>query len=169
MNKLYIYVTFGAFLAVMSGLGGAAQSQPLTLVGAWRLISYETRDAKGRIDYPLGEHVRGQLVYDTRSHMSVQIMKDGRPTFVSNDFARGTDTEARAALEGYVAYFGTYVMNPAKHTVVHHIQGALFPNFVGGDQVRNYTFENGRLVLSTPPILWRGEPQEFVLVWERLR
>ena len=97
-----------------------------------------------------------------------EIMREGRPAFVSNDFARGTDTEARAALEGYVAYFGTYTMDSAKNTVVHHIDGALFPNFVGGDQVRNYKFENGRLVLSTPPILWRGEPQEFVLVWERL-
>ena len=168
MNKSYTCVTFGAFLAVMSGLAGVAQSQPSTLVGAWRLISYETRDATGRIGYPLGEHVTGQLVYDARSHMSVQIMRDGRPAFVSNDFARGTDIETRAALEGYVAYFGTYTIDSAKHTVAHHVHGALFPNFVGGDQIRNYEFENGRLVLSTPPILWLGEPQEFVLVWEPL-
>ena len=168
MNKSYICMTLGVFLAVMSSVGGAAKSQPSILVGAWRLVSYETKDAKGRIDYPLGEHVTGQLVYDARSNMSVQIMRQDRPAFVSNDFARGTDTEARAALEGYIAYFGTYTMDSAKHTVVHHIRGALFPNFVGGDQIRNYTFENGRLVLSTPPILWRGEPQEWVLVWERL-
>lgn len=166
MNKSYLYLTFAVSLAMMTGLEGAAQSQPI-LVGVWRLDSYHTRGAAGRMDYPIGEHVRGQLLYDSRGNMSVHVMREDRPDFALNDFGRGTDTEVRAAWDGYLAYFGTYTEDSVKHTVTHHIRGALFPNFVGGDQVREDTFENGRLVLSTPPILWRGEPQEFVLVWER--
>ena len=168
MNKSYICLTFVVFLAAMSGLGGAAQSQPSILVGAWKLDSYETRGAKGDIEYPIGKHVRGQLLYDARGDVSVHVMREDRPAFALNDFGRGTDIEVRTAWDGYLAYFGTYTVDSVKHTVTHHIRGALFPNFVGSDQVRNYKFEDGRLVLSTPPILWRGKSREFVLVWERL-
>jgi hypothetical protein len=61
MNKSYIYLTFAAALAVMTGLEGAAQSQSPILVGAWRLDSYHTRGATGQIDYPIWEHIRASF------------------------------------------------------------------------------------------------------------
>ena len=111
---------------------GTAQSQstpPLT--GTWRLVSYEGRDSKGQVQYPLGERVTGQLVYDAGGNMSAQIMKDARSAFASNDAVRGTDREVREAFEGYLGYFGTYAIDPAKRTVTHHVQGSSFPNAIG--------------------------------------
>lgn len=51
-----------------------AQSVP-DLVGTWRLVSYEARDSKGQIQYRLGEHVSGQLIYDSAGNMSAHEVK----------------------------------------------------------------------------------------------
>jgi hypothetical protein len=138
------------------------------LVGTWRIVSYEARDSKGQVQYPLGEHVLGQLVYDTGDNMSAHLMRQDRLVFVSNDPARGTDAEVRAAFESHVSYFGTYTIDPATQTVTHRVRGASYPNWTGHDQIRYYKFEGDHLHLSTPPLVIGGESFEYVLIWERI-
>jgi hypothetical protein len=153
----------------MIALASVLQSEsPRRLVGTWRLLSYEARDSKGQVQYPFGEHVTGQLIYDRDGNMSAHVMNSGRPAFASNDPARGTDAEVRAAFEGYVSYFGTYTIDQAKHTVIHHVRGASYPNWIGNNQIRYYRIENNRLVLSTPPLVLNGQSFEYVLAWERM-
>jgi len=146
------------------GIGTAA-----AFVGAWRLVSLESRDSTGAVELPLGQGVVGQLLYDAAGNMSAIIMKPERPPFASRDLRRGTDTEVRAAFEGFNAYFGTYTIDAAKGTVTHHVRAASYPNWVGEDQVRYYRFDGARLVLSTPPIQIGGRPLTSVLVWERVQ
>ena len=50
------------------------QSGP-SLLGTWRLVSYEARDSEGRVQYPLGENVSGLLVYDGGGNMSAHVME----------------------------------------------------------------------------------------------
>jgi hypothetical protein len=138
------------------------------LVGAWRLVSYEARTASGEIEYPLGQHVVGQLFYDVYGNMSAHVMRVDRPTFASDDSGSGADAEVRAAFEGHTSYFGTYTIDPSTRTVTHHVSGASYPNWMGHDQIRHYRFEGSHLVLSTPPILFRGESLEYILIWERI-
>lgn len=137
--------------------------------GTWRLVSYEARDATGQIQYPIGKHVTGQLIYDAGGNMSAHVMRNDRPNFASNDSGQGTDAEVRAAFEGHTSYFGNYTINPTKQTVTHHVQGSSYPNWIGNDLIRYYKFEGARLILSTPPFMLRGESFEFMLVWERTR
>jgi Lipocalin-like domain len=137
-------------------------------VGAWRLVSFESRDGEGRVHRPLGEDVVGQLLYDAHGNMSAILMRPDRPRFASEDLQRGTDAEVRAAFDGFLAYFGTYTVDAAKATVAHHVRAAAYPNWVGGDQVRHYRFEGPRLVLSTPALQVGGRPLTSTLVWERL-
>jgi hypothetical protein len=137
------------------------------LLGTWRLVSYEARDSTGQRQYPLGEQVTGQLIYDADGNMSAHIMRDDRPTFASNDSGRGTDAEVRAAFEGHFSYFGTYTVDTSEQTVTHHIQGGSYPNLIRNDQVRYYKFDDARLLLSTPPLVLRGQSLEFVVIWER--
>lgn len=158
----------GCIVGLMLASTVAGQSQP-PLVGAWRLVSYEARSSNGKVQYPLGERVSGQLIYDGGGNMSVHLMRDGRPAFEAKDPARGTDAEVRTAFEGYVSYFGTYIVDTAKRTVTHHVQGALYPNWLGNDQLRYYKFEGARLVLSTPPLAYGGQSLEYFLIWERVR
>jgi hypothetical protein len=147
-----------------------AQVHPAeTLLGTWRLVSYEARDSKGQIQSPMGEQVSGQLVYDSAGNMSAHVMRNDRPRFASEDPARGTEAEIRAAVEGHASYFGTYTIDPQSQTVTHHVLGASFPNWVGNDQLRYYRFDGTRLLLSTPPLLWGGQSFEYVLIWERIQ
>src|SRR5262249_52974751 len=107
-------------------------------LGTWTLVSYEARDSTGRVQYPLGEHVTGQLIYEPGGNMSVHIMRLDRPIFASRDSMQGTDTEVRAAFEGHASYFGTYMIDPIKQTLTHHVKGASYPNWIGSDQLRCY-------------------------------
>jgi len=91
----------------------------------------------------------------------------GGTTFASDDAGSGTNTEVRAAFEGHASYFGTYTIDPSARTVTHHVRGASYPNWVGHKQVRYYRIDGVHLVLSTPPIPYRGESLGFVLTWER--
>ena len=140
----------------------------LNLVGTWRLVSCEAKASSGEIRYPLGQHVVGQLFYDIHGNMSGHVMRIDRPTFASDDSGSGTDAEVRAAFEGHTSYFGTYTVDPSARTVTHHVRGASYPNWMGHDQIRYYRPDGSRLVLSTPPILDRGESLEYTLTWERI-
>lgn len=88
------------------------EGQPLgpRLVGHWSLASFEV--ASGNLtEYPFGRDAIGQIIYDSAGHMAVQIMKAARPPFASGDQAVGTAEEVSAALQGYVAYYGTYTVD----------------------------------------------------------
>ena len=121
-------------------------------VGTWRLVSTEHRDSNGSLHYPYGQNPIGILMYDSDGHMSVQIMRRGRPAIVAID--SGTPEESRAAFGGYAAYFGTYDINEQEGSVVHHLEASLLP-WVGGDQKRLFVFSGDRLTLRP-----RREPLE---------
>ncbi len=144
------------------------QSEAPPLVGTWRLLSHEAQDSKGQVQHPWGEHVTGQLIYDGKGNVSAHVLKSDRPAFASNDPARGTDAEVRAAFEGHLSYFGTYTIDQAKQTVIHHIRGASYPNWIGKDQIRYYKIDGNRLLLSTPPLVLNHQSFEYVLIWERI-
>ena len=137
-------------------------------IGTWKLVSSEFRLSDGRVIYPLGSSAVGMLMYDASGHMSAQLMRPDRPAFASGDQAGGTPTEIRSAFEGFTAYFGTYEVNEGKASVIHHVEGSLFPNWVGGDQVRFYEFSPNRLTLSTPPIPMGSQHVTGLLIWERI-
>ena len=107
------------------------------LIGSWRLVSYETTDPAGRKGKPYGDAV-GRISYDANGNMAGQVMRPNRAP------------DESGAYRGYIAYFGTYEVAGDGKSVVHHVQGALNPAWVGGDQVRGVRFDGERLVLSAP-------------------
>ncbi|MEW6751795.1 MAG: alpha/beta fold hydrolase [Candidatus Latescibacterota bacterium] len=139
-----------------------------SIVGTWRLVSFEARDESGEVEHPLGPAPLGQLWYGAEGSMCMLLVRPDRPGFATGDTRRGTDAEVRAAFEGMVGYFGTYSFDPVAGTVTHHVQGACLPNWMGGDQVRNVKLEGGRLTLSTPFFAYGGRKRASVGVWERL-
>jgi hypothetical protein len=79
----------------------------------------------------------------------IQIMKTPPPPpFVSGNHKQPTPDEAKAALAGYVAYFGTYSVDAAKNMVVHHVEGSLAPSFNGTDQPRPFKLSGDRLLIG---------------------
>ena len=79
------------------------------------------------------------------------------PPICCEGSGRGTDAELRAAFEDYGSYFGTYSIDQTRQTVRHQVRGAWYPNWIGHDQVRHFKFDGGRLLLSTPPLIWDGQ------------
>lgn len=120
------------------------------LGGTWKLTAWRRIADDGTVNYPLGPDARGQLVYTSNGQMAVQIMGADRSALATDD-PLGGDVEARAhAYSTYLAYFGTYELQG--ESVVHRIDGSLFPNWCGEEQVRPFTSERSELVLRTPPM-----------------
>jgi hypothetical protein len=138
-------------------------------IGTWILVTSEFRTSAGKVTYPLGEKAMGILIYDSGGRMAAQLMRPDRPEFASGDMRGGTAEENKAAVEGYVAYFGRYDVNGMNGTIVHHVEASLFPNWLGQDQVRSFEFSADAdvLTLKTLPLLSGGQEITGVLVWKR--
>jgi hypothetical protein len=132
------------------------------LVGSWRLLSYETVDPAGRRGRPYAAAV-GRLTYDDRGNMAGQVMRPDRARVA---IGVGNAQTVRAAYIGYIAYFGSYEVAPDGASVVHHVEGALNPEWVGGEQVRKLRFDGEHLVLSAD-VTKNGEIVTHSLTWER--
>jgi hypothetical protein len=139
------------------------------LVGTWRLTSMEARTPSGETKYPWGRAVVGRLTYSSNGQMSVQIMKANRPPFSSEDLEGGTAAEIQAAFDGYHAYFGTYSFDGRARAVIHRVEGSLFPNWMGRKQMRSVKVSARRLILTSSPILFGGQEEVFLTVWDRIK
>ena len=143
----------------------AASSAADKLVGSWKLISYELFTSPGaEVRYPLGRDVVGRITYDSVGRMSVHIMQSGRPRSDGIFSSQGTPEQMIAAYRGYMAYFGTYTVDEARGVLIHKVEGSLYPNNVGTNQQRRYSFSGDRLILEADTDLG-GRTK---LVWERL-
>ncbi|WP_171092329.1 lipocalin-like domain-containing protein [Usitatibacter rugosus] len=126
------------------------------LVGTWRLVSItESRRQESR-----GEKPTGLIYYDDKGNMAVQIMPDRpRAKFAGTS---PTPDEARDAILGYTAYFGTYTVDEKLQTVTHNRAGNIDPSGLG-DFVRRYEF------LSEDKIVLRPLETKGGLTWERVK
>ncbi len=70
-------------------------------------------------------------------------------------------------MQGYVAYYGHCQIDVEQQTLTTDVEGSLYPNWVGGQQVRYYELTDGQLVLKTSPIPFGEEEIIGVLTWER--
>jgi hypothetical protein len=165
--KLVALLVFCAIGLVREGEG--KQTDP-RFIGTWSLATSEFRTTTGTVTYPLGEKAVGLLIYDSGGRMAAQLMRLDRPKFASGDMRKGTPEEIKAAVDGYVAYFGRFEVNSENRTIVHHVEGSLFPNWLGQDQVRSFEFSSDAqvLTLKTPPFLSGGLEVTGVLIWKRL-
>ena len=135
--------------------------------GAWRLLECYGKWSDGRISYPYGREPTGLLMYDGHGSFSGQIVAGGRPAFQSGNLLKGTAEEIKTAFEGYIAYYGTYEVDEVKGQMTHHVEGSLFPNWIGDVQTRIFQFEDERLRLNTLPIKGAKADLTVTLLWER--
>ena len=139
------------------------------LLGVWRLVSYEFRLADGILIRPMGLGVQGLLIYDPSGYMSLHVIDPERPKFTTNDWMSGTAEEAKAALDGCMAYYGTFEVDDVKGTIVHHVEHSSFPNWSGTDREQFYTIEEEQLKLMTMPMVMSNEQLVGQLIWRKVR
>ena len=102
-------------------------------IGTWRLVS---------------DSSTGLMYYDALGNMAAQVMPGrARPKYAG---VQPTPDEAKEALTGYLAYFGSYSVNERAHTITHHRKGNINPGQIDDDAVRRYEFVSGDRLILTP-------------------
>jgi hypothetical protein len=137
-----------------------------SLIGTWRLKSWESRSEDGRVTYPLGPDAVGYLSYTADGFMAGTMMCRDRPPFAGPDLRGGSPVEKAAAVDTYLTYCGRYEVREGM--AIHHIELSLFPNWIGADHERFFELEGDQLTITTPPLQIGGQSVQR-LVWERAR
>lgn len=163
MTRLIFAVAF-----TMLAASDRPSAQQVSVVGTWKLVSYETVTVAGARSLPLGPDLAGLAIYLPNGRVSIQFMRRDRPRFQSGDAWRGTLEEERAAFEGFFSYAGRYTIDTARSVVTHHIEIASAPNYVGIDLERMFSMSGSRLTLRTPQRQLAGQTSSSTLVWERV-
>jgi hypothetical protein len=129
------------------------------LVGTWQLVSYLRN---GQPIREVGEKPVGLIYYDGTGHMAAQIMPDrARPGWALG--GELTPDDAKAAIVGYTAYFGTYTVDERAFTITHHRTGKLNSR-AAVDLIRRYEFLTDDRIVLTP-----AETPTDRLIWDRVK
>lgn len=142
-----------------------AASHPL--VGTWAFVASEWRRADGRHGNPFGDAAVGILTYDAGGFMAAQIMRAGRPP-VPSDVPATIDQAFASAVAGFLAYFGSYVVDDVAGIVTHTVIASSFPPWVGGQHNRRFRIEGETLVLSDDLVTADGVAVAASTTWRRV-
>ncbi len=145
---------------VSDGAEGRVENR---FVGIWRFVAREQRGTDGELMPTEASFQSGFIIYTATGHVAVQLMRGGRQAYPID---QPTGEQAQAALDTYIAYYGTFTVDRAEGTVTHHRQGHLNPTQMT-DAVRSYKFSGNRLMLTMPAGAIAGE-ETTTIVWERV-
>jgi Lipocalin-like domain len=139
------------------------------ILGAWKLVSYVEEPVEGEPhQFPLGLEPTGLILYTTDGFMSAQLMKPGRMPFSSGDVFNGTPKEHVEQGSGYMAYSGPYLVDETHSMVTHCLYVSLFPNWLGGSQMRIAKIDGDTLeIRSKAPFKSGGKFVHGHVTWRR--
>jgi hypothetical protein len=124
-----------------------SQTTPKELVGTRKLVSITVEYDGKKMDF-FGADPQGQLTFDPNGRFSVMITRCDVPKFATNSRDAGTSEENKAAVQGSIAYFGTYSVSEADNVIKYHIDGSTYPNWQGTDQERLFKLSGDELTLT---------------------
>jgi len=137
-----------------SGGSGGTQKQTERIEGRWKLLKAEDLRPDGSVGrLPWGEHPVGSIVVD-RGACYVQIMSSDTPSFTAATPA--TEQMKAALLSSYIAYSGPCTIDESAGSVTLKVAAAWRPDYVGTEQKRFFTFDNGKLIFGPAPNSMRG-------------
>jgi Lipocalin-like domain len=120
---------------------GVAQQKSLKdqLVGTWTLASWEQVLPDGSKLQRYGTNPKGIAVFEANDRMFLMFARPDLPKIASNNLSTPTSEEAKALVNGSLAYFGTYTVSEADKAISLRLDASTFPNQVGSDQKRTIT------------------------------
>ena len=119
------------------------------LIGSWKLIDWTVEMQGNRVVKPFRGRATGVLTYTDEGRMVASLMRTDRDPIGTRSFAEAKALERASAAAGYLSYAGTYEI--VGDEVYHHVDLSLFPDWVGGTQVRHIewiTNEDGTVDLE---------------------
>ena len=144
-----------------------AQNTP-SIVGNWCLESLHIRHPNQAESIPIwGEKPLGQLTYTADGRMSAVLCKAGQTTRHSSAGAESHEEQASLYRHSY-GYAGRYSLT--NEGVIHHVEVAADPNWIGTDQHRIAQVNHDQLTITTEAIASVVDPNPvaYVAIWTRL-
>jgi len=167
MNRLGAFATTSIALLCLAfpRSDAFAQGKPLKeqLVGTWTMVSNVNTHPDGTKYEALGPNPQGVFVLDANGNFVITLLGAARRKFASNNRLEGTADENKAAVQGSIAYFGTYTVNEADHTLNFH---CTFPNWDGTSQKRSVTITGDEMKYTNMAASGGGKAE---LVWKRAK
>ena len=125
-----------------------------SIIGTWRLVAATAKDANGTpLPPPYGGQGMGRVSFTAAGRM-MAVTCDGR-----SELPPGTRRE-------YSSYCGNYTFDGSR--LVTRVDAASDPSRVGGEQVREVSFDGERMVLRPPPRPTTDGMQHREIVWEKI-
>jgi hypothetical protein len=134
--------------------------------GSWLLVSMTYKDDEGKEVDLYGKSPLGILTYDENGYMNAQMGYSNRQNFRHQSLGEGSMDEITNAYKTYMAYYGKYY-EKEPGMIIHQVEGCLFPNWQGKEEIRYARIEDGLLVISTPPTLFGNGEIVIKAVWRR--
>jgi Lipocalin-like domain len=153
---------FGVFLPREEAVAQAAKD----LVGTWTLVSV-TLEQDGKKTDMYGANPQGQLIFAPSGQFAAIFLRSDVPKFASGNRETGTPEENKAAVQGGIAYFGTYSVSETDKIITYHIEGSTFPNWRGVDQKRIFKLSVDEFTYTNPTSS-TGSGNVYV-VWKRAK
>ena len=143
-----------SLLILSVALPAVALAQSAKLTGTWTWISIEGKRPDGTVYQPFGSSPKGFIVFDGNGRFAFLLTSSGRPKFAVNNREQGTADEYKAAMQGSIAYSGTYSVSG--QTLVFDIEASTFPNSEGTQQKRTITLTENELKYYNPSPTFGG-------------
>ncbi len=112
----------------------AQKSMKDQLVGTWLLTAVSAERDDGTKSEPFGASPKGVIIFTADGHFSLLQQRAEIPKIAANDRAKATPEEARAIVDGAIAYYGTYTFNEPDKTILVKLIGGTYTNIVGGPE-----------------------------------
>jgi len=119
------------------------------VVGMWSLVFVRLEQDGNKIDM-YGANPQGQAIFAPNGRFSIMFIRPDVPKFASANREAGTSEENKAAVNGSIAYFGTYSVSETDKVIMYHLEGSTFPNWRGVDQKRLFKLSGDELTLTNP-------------------
>ena len=133
-NRIFAVCAASAFALAMFCGSALAQQKTVKdqLVGTWLLVGVTAERADGSKGEPFGANPKGIIIFTADGHFSLLQQRAELPKIAANDRAKATPEEARAVVDGSIAYYGTYTVN--EKTIMVKLVAGTYTNIVGGSE-----------------------------------
>ena len=171
MNRFsfFIFSTIGTLALAVMPTGAMAQQKSLKdqLVGSWALVSAFQMTKDGSKSNRWGPNPRGSVVFEPNGRYSFMIFRSDVPKFASANPNQASAEEAKAAIQGMTAHYGTWSIDEATKTLTTNIEAGSVPNLNGATQKRIISSITVDELRYTNPASQIGTVDE--VTWKRVR
>jgi hypothetical protein len=167
MHRPFVSITAASFVLAAALSAGQVFAQEKSvkdqIAGSWTLVSIKAGSAE-----PYGANPKGVMFLGPNGQFSITIVREGVPKFASDNRTTGTADENKAAVQGTLAYFGSYAVNDKDQIIDMNVDASTYPNFNGTKQNRRFALAGDELTLTNPSPSGGGGAAA-VQIWKRAK